>query len=472
MRWKAGNRLIALALLCNTAGAFLLFGAQAHANGRFPQAQAIESVPGSDGKTIFMRATFGILVSRDAGKTWRWICERAWGYEGTWDPATAVTRDGRIWVGLERSLVSSVDGCVVDTSHELDGETVRDLTTDLDGKTLWAVTGAPDKQGAIWRREIGPKDAKFEKVGPLPESFNPSTIEVAPSKPSRLYVTGQPWETIRGWLLRSDDGGKTIVPGVGGKNDLEASGPFFLAAVDPKDPNRALLRHLHATGSDVLLTTDGGKTLKNVLSMKSAMFGFAKSPDGMTYWAGSGLAEHGILRSTDRGEHFEEVARHGVLCLHAAPGDRLFLCENTFSVDAKTVSLSLDRGKTITPIASFKDILGPQTCDAGADGGAALCDAVWPETLAMLTPREAGAPDAGARKRRRDAGAGEAGADVTEAAPRPKSTCGCIGAGIDSGLDHRWLSAGLLPLAAWARARRRPGSRATGGGADSPRDAG
>lgn len=419
-----------------------------------------------------MRATFGILVSRDAGKTWRWICERAWGYEGTWDPPVATTRDGRIWVGLERSLVSSADGCVVETSHELDGETVKDLTADLEGKTLWAVTGAPDKRGAIWRRDIGPKDAKWEKLGALPESFNPSTIEVAPSKPSRLYVTGQPWETIRGWLLRSDDGGKTLVAGVGGKNDLEASGPFFLAGVDPKDPNRALLRHLHAQGSDVLLTTDGGKTLKNVLSIKSAMYGFTKSPDGTTYWAGSGLAEDGIFRSTDRGEHFEPIAKHGVLCLQTAPPNRLFLCENTFSVDAKTVALSLDQGKTIEAIASFKDILGPQKCADGSDAGAALCESAWPETLAMLTPREAGAPDAGTRKKRRDGGVVEAGTTGSEdAPPARKSACGCTAAGADSGLDHRWLSAGLLPLAAWARARRRPGSRSTGGGLRAPRDA-
>lgn len=451
----------------------MLGSSRARANGRFPQAQSIESVPGSDGNTLFMRATFGILVSRDAGKSWRWICERAWGYEGTWDPPVAVTRDGKIWVGLERSLVSSPDGCTVDTSHELDGESVKDLTADLDGKTLWAVTGAADKRGAIWRRAIGPKDAKFERIGQLPETFNPSTIEIAPSNPSRLYVTGQPWDTIRGWLLRSDDGGKTIVPNVGGKNELEASGPFFLAAVDPKDPNRALLRHLHGAGSDVLLTTDGGKTLKNVLGIKTAMYGFAKSQDGTTFWAGSGLPQDGIFRSTDRGEHFERVANHGVLCLQTAPPNRLFICENTFSIDAKTVSLSLDQGKTIEAIASFKDILGPQKCETGIEAGAALCEAAWPETLAMLTPREAGAPgpDGGIRKRRRDAGSSEAGAnDPAPPTEARKSACGCVAAGADSGLDLRWLSAGLIPLAAWARARRRPGSRLTGGGRVSPRE--
>lgn len=443
----------------------------ARANGRFPQAQSIDSVPGSDGKTLFMRATFGVLVSRDAGKTWRWICERALGYEGTWDPPVAVTRDGRLWVGLERGLVSTTDGCAVDTATDLAGETIKDLTTDLEGKVLWAVTGAPDKRAAIWRRDAA---GKWERMGLLPEGFNPSTIEVAPSRPSRVYVTGQPWQTIRGWLLRSDDGGKTIAPDVGGKNDLTADGPFFLAAVDPKDPNRALLRHLHTTGSDVLLTTDGGKTLKNVLSMKSAMFGFAKSADGLTYWAGSGLATDGIFRSTDRGEHFERVASHGVLCMHAAPNGGLFICENTFSLDAKAIALSTDQGKTIEAIASFGDILGAQACgDAGAgavDAGASLCEAAWPEMRALVLPREAGAPDpgapdGGARRRRRDAGAsaeagaGDGGAADDGGATR-RSKCGCRVVGASPGPDHVWLTTGLFPLAAWARARSRRGSRA------------
>jgi photosystem II stability/assembly factor-like uncharacterized protein len=258
--------LVTIVLVCSTG--------VARANGRFPAAQAIVTVPGSDGLTVFLRATFGVLVSRDGGKTWRWICERALGYEGTWDPPIAVTRDGRLWIGLERGLSSTFDGCGVEPATELAGETIKDLTTDRQGETIWALTGAPDRRGAMWRKSgSGP----WERLGQLPEGFNPATLEVAPSKPSRIYVSGQTTGTIRGFLLRSDDGGKTFV---GGKNELENEGPFFIADVDPKDPDRVLVRHLHTTGSDVLLSTDAGKTLKTVLTMKSAMFGFAKSADG------------------------------------------------------------------------------------------------------------------------------------------------------------------------------------------------
>ena len=445
--------LTTLALVCSTR--------DARANGRFPLAQAFESVPGGDGSTIFLRTTFGILVSRDAGGSWQWICERALGYDGSWDPPIAVTRDGRLWVGLERGLVSTVDGCQVDTAHELDGEQVKDLTVDPKGETLWALTGAPDKAGAIWRRAPPRGDAgaaggsgagTWQRMGMLPANINPMTLEIAPSKPSRIYVSGQPYGTVRGWLWRSDDGGKTIT---GAANELAHDGPFFIAAVDPKDPNRVLLRHLHTTGSTVLVTSDAGKTFKEVLSMDSAMFGFAKSADGVTYYAGSGLAQDGIFRSGDRGEHFERVSNHGVLCLHDA-SDRLFVCENPTTLGGPAIGLSRHRGASVTTIATFGDVRGPVACSAegGAalDAGGGLCAAAWPETRIAVLPRAPRVVDAGA------AGA-EAGTAV-EAPPARRSTCGCEVVGIaEKPLDHAWLTTGLLPLVVWGRARSRRGSR-------------
>jgi len=437
--------LIASAFVCSTSGV-----REARANGRFPQAQAILTVPGGDGAVVFMRTTFGILVSRDAGKSWRWICERALGYSGIWDPPIAVTRDGRLWVGLERGLVSTVDGCTVESSRELDGEQVKDITVDTRGETAWVLTGAPDKRGAVWRRK-GLAGA-WERSGQLPENIHPMTIEVAPSSPSRLYVSGQPYGTVRGWLWRSDDGGKTFA---GGANELAHVGPFYIAAIDPKDPARVLVRHLHTTGSTVLVTADAGKTFKEVLSMESAMFGFAKSADGATYWAGSGLPNDGLFLSRDRGEHFERVSNHGVLCLHAASAGRLFVCENPFSLGGPSVGMSTDDGRTVTPIGKFTDVEGPLACGAkpGADAPDTLCSDAWPEVYAQFLPREAGAPS---EKRRRDAGTAEGSG---EASPPRRSACGCTAVGADArGPDRTWLTAGLIPLFVWAAARRRRGS--------------
>jgi len=426
----------------------------ARANGRFPEAQLIESVPG-DPSTLFLRATFGVLVSRDAGKSWRWICERALGYEGQWDPPVAATRDGRLWVGLEDGLVSTRDGCELDVAAELDGHTVKDLTIDPKGETLWAITGAPGKKSFVWRRSPG---KAFERLAGMDDT-NFMTIEVAPSSPSRVYVSGQPYSTIRGQIFRSDDGGMTFTSE---KNDLAADGPFFIGAVDPRDPKRLLVRHLHAKGSDLLVTRDGGKKFENVLTMTSAMFGFAKTADGTTYWAGSGLPEHGIFRSTDRGEHFENVSKNGVLCLHAAAPDALFACQNAFTPGAPAIAVSYDRGKSMTPLARFADIEGPVAC-ASPDARASLCSGTWPETKALLTPTLDGdaSPDARRPRRRKDAGTQDAG-EAEPAAPAPRSRCGCEVVGMPGDApDLRWLIAGVGPLMLRVRSSILRGSKLT-----------
>lgn len=428
---------------------------RAWANGRFPQAQVIETVPGGDGTKVFMRTTFGVLVSEDAGKSFQLLCERALGYDGTWDPPIAVTRDARLWVGLEDGLTSTRDGCTVERSPELEGRSVTDLTVDPRGETVWAITGSPTERNAIWRRRLG--EPAFRRVGEAPENVHWMTIEVAPSRASRLYLTGQPYGSIRGQVFVSDDGGATITAF---PNDLAAEGPFFIAAVDPKNPDHLLLRHLHTKGSDVLSTRDRGKTLGKVLGMESAMFGFAKSPDGRTYWAASGLAEHGIFRSTDGGDHWSRVAEYGVLCLHAAPGGRLFVCENTFKLGAPAMAVSLDQGRSIASRASFADVKGPPACRG--DGGAALCDASWP-ALASAIVRGVDAGDErgeGTDDPPVDAGASSDGRDAGTSPASRRPACGCSVVGEPtSPPDRTRIIAGVaaLALGSWSRARR--GSR-------------
>jgi hypothetical protein len=432
----------------------------ARANGRFPEAQAIESVPGGDGNTLFLRTTFGVLVSGDAGRHWRWICERALGYDGQWDPPIAVTRDGRLWVGLEGGLSSTRDGCQVDRTPELDGHTIKDLTTDARGETLWAITGAPGKRSFVWRRTPG---HAFERLAGMDDT-NFMTIEVAPSLPSRVYVSGQPYSTIRGRIYRSDDGGASLKSDVepgrdagsvdGGPRSpaaLVADGPLFIGAVDPEDPRRLLVRHLHAKGSDLYLSKDGGRTLKNVLSMTSAMFGFAKSSDGTTIWAGSGLAEHGLFRSTDRGEHFERIGQHGVLCLHAAGPEALFVCENAFTMGAPAVAVARDGiGGAITPLARFSDVDGPVQCSgAPPDAAASLCAGSWTEMRALLLP----APPS---SRASASASSSPTPEPNESTRTRRSSCGCDVVG-DRALSSAacWLCAAIVGAVAASRRRSR-----------------
>lgn len=451
----------------------------ARANGRFPEAQTFESVPGDD-KTIFLRTTFGILVTRDGGESWRWICERALGYEGQWDPPIAVTRDGRLWVGLEDGLVATTgpDACAIEAFPELDTHTVKDLTTDPSGEVVWAITGAPGKTSYVWRTtgrgSRGKSTPTFERLAAFADT-NLMTIEVAPSVPtSRVYLSGQPYTTIRGQIYRSDDGGKTFKTDLGARgdggapdaglaaavsaNNLNADGPFFIGAVDQDDPDRLLIRHLHAAGSDLLRSTDGGRTFKNVLTMKSAMYGFARSgSDKRIFFAGSGLPEHGIFRSTDRGDTFESTgAKHGVLCMKGLADGALLLCNNALTLGGYAIAVSRDNGATIKPITRFTDVRGPVECASGSSGDAAarphverasLCASSWADTKASFTlsPEDAGAR---APKKKRQIEQQDGGSESDGPAKRDpsKSSCGCdvVGRSPSSPADLALVIVGLI----------------------------
>lgn len=410
----------------------------AFANGRFPRAQQITSVPG-DGQRLFLRATFGILFSKDGGASWRWVCEQALGFTGAWDPPIAATKDGRLYVGLTDGLRSTVDGCSFTDATELHGELVSDLSSD--GAGVWAATSTPQKPAFLWRKRGA---EPFRRVGTGVTGFYFDTLDASLSRPSRLYVTGvETGKPVGAHLFRSDDGGVTLTEL---HPKLPTAGRLFLAAVDPKDDKRILVRQLSEQGSDLLLSTDAGESFVTALHMKGAMFGFARSSDGTTVWAGSGDAEDGLYRSTDRGATFTQVAKTTIFCLHRA-ADALLTCSNPFTDGGYAIGASTDEGATVRPIAQFADIAGPVPCDGGA--GEKCQGNEWRVMHATLTtptssPSASVAPPGDASPGPPDAGS------VPDAGART-SRCGCTVVGQPGGFP---LAALLVPVLMLARRRR------------------
>jgi hypothetical protein len=420
----------------------------ARANGRFPKAQAIVT-PAGDEQTIYLRATFGIVVSRDAGATWRWICEQQLGFSSAWDPPVAATADGRLWVALEDGARVTADGCAVSKVAGLEGEPVVDLTVDGPGTRVLAITSSPGKPAFVWKSadKGAYKGASFTRLGKGLPGFHLDTVEVAPSKPSRVYATGilDGVKGKRAHVFRSDDGGATLTEL---SPVLPTDGRLFVAAVDPSDPDRVTLRQLSETGSDVLLSTDGGKTFASTLHMKGAMFGFTRTPDGAAYYAGSGDPAEGLFRSDDRGATWQPGAKTSVFCLHATT-TRLLVCSNPYVPAGYAVAESRDRGATIKPLATFDDVAGPVPCDAGA------CETPWPETRALIA-RTAHTAErsytAGL-----DASPAPSSAPSAPASPPARSACGCVACGADGRAPRGLAALALLAFAAVARSHR--GSR-------------
>src|SRR5262245_16878249 len=147
-------RAIHLAILSSALASALLLSAPAHANGRFPAADQIAFAPGSV-DFVVVRVTFGLLLSKDGGKSWDWVCERALGYNRSEeDPSIAVTGRTNLLLGvLDQFFVTEDQGCNWNRpGGELDGpSTVVDLALDpADGATAFAlVSDYVDTDGSV-----------------------------------------------------------------------------------------------------------------------------------------------------------------------------------------------------------------------------------------------------------------------------------------------------------------------------------
>ncbi len=412
----------------------------AFANGRFPRAQQLVSAP-SDPSHVFLRATFGVLASFDGGGTWRWLCEDAIGFSGTWDPPVAVARDGRLWMGLEKGLSWTTDACNVHAVPEVAGELVSDVSAA--GADLVFATSTPKKPAAFWRVSHG----AAAKMGATLDGFYIDTLDALGT---RLYATGvRVGEKAEPHIFRSDDGGATI-------RELHPTWPtqgrLYLAAIDPKNAARILVRQLSDRGSDLLASEDGGATFVVVLHLAGAMFGFTQSEDGATVWAGSGDADEGLYRSTDRGRTFTPVAKAPIFCLHRS-AEKLFSCSNPFTEHGYAIGVSTDEGATLKPLIGFADVLGPVACDAGAG---ASCGKTWTAMHATFTTQTQSTPTPSAPP---VADAAASPAPSARSFGSERSTCGC---GISAG--SAWAGAPfLLALGALFVRRGRPRARSTPG---------
>jgi hypothetical protein len=346
------------------------------ANGRFPLAsQLIED--SSDPNHLVLRATYGVLTSRSAGREWAWICEERVGYSGTFDPAIAIL-SGAIIAGLpDGASRTEDDGCNWSRLAPVAGAHVIDLARRSDTSAV-ALTSqfilATDDAGRSWQ-QVGSR---------LPEALSAETVEVAQSDPARLYVGGAiASPSRRGVVLRSRDRGLTW-----DATELELHGgrAAFVAAVDPRNADRVWVRIDSATSDALLVSDDGGSSFREVTTTAGDMLGLALSPDGSKIAVGG--PTDGVLIAATSDHRFEPRAKLAVRCLTWTTRG-LYACA-TESNDGFAVALSKDDGVTFAPLHHLADSR-PLACAAAA------CAASWPSVSAALgiRPSEAPPPEPG-----------------------------------------------------------------------------
>lgn len=343
-----------------------------------------------------VRTTFGLLTTLDRGATFNWVCEPIMGFTSGADPGVAMFDDGAIAVGSFLGAFVTHDGaCSFGTiGGDLVNQYVVDLALEPKAPSRAVLlTATQVDAGATFVQVFETADSArtWTKTGaPLDPALIPATIEVAPSRSQRLYVSGAfiDGAVRRGFIMTSDDRGATWRP----RHVVDGVTSVYLAGVDPADPERAYARTYKAAGGDELLvTTDGFTTSTKVLTVEGRMAGFALSPDGSKIAVGGPNA--GTLVAA-RDAAFERRSPIAIDCL-SWTDDALRACGVTLSGAPWVVGASSDEGRTYVPVlASLLDIRAPRSCPAGSPSQQ-QCDMLWPAQRATFERLVNGTPDAG-----------------------------------------------------------------------------
>jgi photosystem II stability/assembly factor-like uncharacterized protein len=418
---------------------------EARANGRFPEAQRLVEDP-RDAARLYLTGTYGLLLTEDRGSTWFYVCESAFALnfvEG--DPLFEVLADGALLGGIYETLNRSSD-CGCSWSAVLgqpDTENVVDVVRDGDGALLALVEDYADFPARYRLFESTDEGITWQNLADLPDDVpRAHTFDVAPSDPSRIYVSAYVEALAEGVLLVSEDRGQSwearAIPGT------SVTVVPYIAGVDPNDPARVFVRTDHwdnaaefAARDALLVTSDAGATFVEVLRREAKLLGFALSPDGATVLAGYGdpvleglstnSEDFGIYQAEAATLTFERISELPVGCLEwtntglyvcaiqgllnapAPPGSLLFTPNAEFGMASAA---------PLEPLLDVAEVAGPLGCTA------AICQETWttgldgtPAVCRQLRARCEIDPNADNVVCAPDRGANESEAD--------EPTCGC-----------------------------------------------
>lgn len=364
----------------------------AGANGQFPAANQVVVSP-NDPEMLVLRTTFGVLVSRDRGQNWDWICEQAIGYPNGEEAFLGVTGNSTVVGGTFGGLVLSSDhGCSWNGSRDLTfGNPISDLTVSpATPEVVVALSSAfaGDAQGQLsYATKLfttADNAAHWDQLGEaLPPTTKALTVEVTKSDSGRIYVSGtRASDDGSGWtgiLFVSHDGGarwqeRTV------ELTADERAPY-IAGVDPTNADRIYVRTFGVAGR-LLVSEDSGESFRTVLS-GGQLLGFALSPDGSRVYVGG--PDDGLWAADSAELQFERKSDIAVRCL-TSNGSTLFMCSTEES--GFTLGATEDEGETLTPLLNYATIRGPLTCPP--DSSAAVCPSLWSNQRAALGVMVAG----------------------------------------------------------------------------------
>jgi photosystem II stability/assembly factor-like uncharacterized protein len=454
----------------------LLPGGTARADGAFPAPFRL-FLPANLPDDTTVTTNFGLISTRDGGRTWAWTCEHGAADLGSLYQQAADGGSGRI-LGLAHNglIFTDDDGCSWSTAAGFPtGELVDDSFIDpANPSHVVAIAHHGSGSSAVFELFVSTNGGTTFLGAPLfatEPGFRLDGVELARSNPNRIYATTSPWTaTSNGTpprILRSDDGGRSFTT-------LEASaltpgGTLGIAAVDPEDADRLYLRSSGVVDERLLISNDAGQTLTVALTADSGqqLSAFFRRADGTLFAAAFDSTSGTLFRSTDSGASFQPLPATLHIGSIAERGGALYVLANGLD-DPFLVGISRDNGDTFQGLLDYASVGGVKTCAAdlrnvcatsclnlnGADVFAPLVCT----TLVGALPPPGGSPDAaGGRITSSCGGCGIAASPAARAhAERQGRTHarGRAGAALEALLDGGVL-ASVLVAAALCVARTR-----------------
>jgi photosystem II stability/assembly factor-like uncharacterized protein len=292
-----------------------------------------------------------------------------------------VLADGSVLAGIFEGLSVTHDhGCSwAFAATPLAGEYVIDVSVHRDEPArAVAITSTGTGTGFhVILAETSDNGVTWTQAGTAVNSDMISlTVDVAPSTPDRVYVSGVVGKVYAPAIERTDNRGAMWIRTF--FDAAYAKEVPYIAAVDPTNPDRLYVR-LSGTDTDhLLLSDDGAQTFTEIFSTTSDLLGFALSPDGKRVVIGT--ATDGILMASTTDHVFQKISAVQSRCLTWTNAG-IYTCANEFA-DGFTVGLSTDEGKTFTSLYKLREMC-PIACPTGAIT-TTTCTSAWPSLAATL----------------------------------------------------------------------------------------